>query len=194
MVRVAVCAFAVSGGALVGCQAPAAATAPTTTLVQLDDYDTFIDDTLSLLRRYDFAPDYVDRTRGLVITEPATSGQWFEPWRVDSRGGYQVLEASLHTTRRAVTVNIEPADSDGSDNYRVTVRVDKSRYSAPERQVTTASGALAIYNERLPTTEGLRGARSRDEQWVPQGRDAALEEYLLQRLTGRTVASQAADE
>jgi hypothetical protein len=51
--------------------------------------------------------------------------------------------------------------------------------------VTTASGALAIYNERLPTTEGLRGAASRGEHWVPLGRDVLLEGYLLDRIAAR---------
>jgi hypothetical protein len=39
-----------------------------------------------------------------------------------------------------------------------------------------------IYNERLPTTEGLRAARSPGESWIPQGRDALLEEWLLDKI------------
>ncbi len=212
---------------LAGCQAPPQSAGPTDIILRVPDYEVFVDDSLSLLRRCDFPPEYVDRTRGLVISKPATSGQWFEPWRVDSQGGYQLLESSLHTMRRVVTINIEPlnalADTDDEEapppsaatetqpvtaedtpgtteedsrpapRYRVAVRVDKSRYSAPERQVTTASGALAIYNERLPTTEGLRGARSRGEQWVPLGRDKLLEAFLLARLAEVSPEVEAAE-
>ncbi len=185
---------------LTGCHAPAQPAGPTYIVLDVPDYDAFVDASLSVLRRYDFPPDRVERERGLIITHPATSGQWFEPWRADARGGYQLLESSLHTMRRVVTVNIEPLEagqaaatdeeplttqpeSARAGRYRMQVRVDKSRYSAPERQVTTASGALAIYSERLPTTEGLRGAQSRGAHWVPLGRDPLLESFLLDRLT-----------
>ena len=185
-----------------GCQAPQPPTSPTEMVLHVVEYERFLDDALSLLRSCDFAPDYVDRSRGRIITKPATSGQWFEFWRVDSQGDYQKLESSLHTMRRIVRVNVEPLDAPGSapanertatrqpvvdhtpGPYRIAVEVEKLRYSAPERQVTTASGALAIYNERLPTTEGLRGARNRQEAWGSLGRDGLLEAVLLKRLAG----------
>lgn len=171
-----------------GCQAPPLPTGPTALTLDVDDYGAFVDDSLSRLRRYDFPPKYVDRSRGLIITQPATGGQWFEPWRVDTRGAYQTLESNLHTVRRTVTVQLDPLDTSGpttqpaSGRYRLSVQVDKARFSAPERQVTTASGALSIYSERLPTTEGLRGPRSRQETWVPLGRDVLLEGFLLGEL------------
>ena len=86
-------------------------------------------------------------------------------------------------------MTIEPADAASTDQantpadqYRLAVQVDKSRYSATERQITTASGALAIYSEHIPTTEGLRKAESGGAHWVPLGRDALLESYLLAKL------------
>jgi hypothetical protein len=181
-----------------GCRTPATPTDSTAIVLHVPDYEAFWDASLSVLRRYDFPPDRVDPARGLIVSDPATSGQWFEWWRVDSQGAYQTLESSLHTMRRIVTVNLEPLDTEGdrpaeegagplaetpgAGRYRLIVRVDKSRYSAPERQITTASGALAIYSERIPTTEGLRGAESRGAHWVPLGRDPLLEAYLLERL------------
>lgn len=190
--------LAVSAGLmLAGCRAPAASTGPTELVLDIPDYDRFVDASLSVLRRHDFPPEQVDRRRGLIVSRPTTSGQWFEWWRSDSQGGYQLLESSLHTIRRIVTVAMEPlvagdaagtpagpdaAEPGGGGRYRLVVRVDKERYCAPQRQVTTASGALAIYSERLPTAEGLRGARSRDEHWVALGRDALLEAVLLAAL------------
>jgi hypothetical protein len=178
---------------LSGCQAPAQPSGPTEMVLHVPDYEAFLDGSLTVLRLYDFPPDRVDRTRGLIVSHPTTSGQFFEWWRVDSRGGYQTLESSLHTMRRIVTVNIVPAGNSESASapaadesgglYRVRVQVDKSRYSAPERQITTTSGALAIYSERVPTVEGLRGPQSRGAQWVPLGRDALLESFLLAKLS-----------
>jgi len=196
--RVAVCTGVAIGILLAttGCQTPPAATGPTEMLIRIPDREAFLDATLTLLRRYDLPPQYVDRAGGKIITERATSGQWFEFWRVDSQGPYQLLESSLHTMGRVVTVTIEPAESSAgsqtqptepasqpsADTYRLAVQVDKARYSAPERQVTTASGALSIYSERIPTAEGLRRARTARAHWVPLGRDPLLEAYLLARL------------
>lgn len=200
------------GGLIVlpGCQAPAQPTGPTELVLHVPDYETFFDRSLSVLRLYDFPPDRVDRVRGLIVSRPATSGQWFEWWRADSRGGYQLAESSLHTMRRIVTVNIQPAGDveehagNGADQppgeraagdiaepvpenaagpYRLRVQVDKARYTAPERQITTTSGALAIYSDRVPTVAGLRGRQSRGAQWVPLGRDPLLESFLLERIS-----------
>ena len=196
-----------------GCQAPAQPTGPTEIVLHIADYEAFVDTSLSLLRRYDFPPDRVDRTRGLIISHPTTSAQWFEWWRVDAPGRYQTLESSLSTIRRIVTVNVEPLDATSapapetpppatrptraegitdaseiaatpiSGRYRVRVQVEKSRYSAPERQITTASGAMSMYSANVPTVEGVRGPRSRKVAWVPLGRDALLEAFLLEHLT-----------
>ncbi len=187
-------------------------------VLRVPDYDRFWDESLSMLRRYDFAPEFVDRAQGLAVTQPATSGQWFEFWRVDSRGLYNVAESSMHTMRRFVTLQIEPLDGvipppadeapalaaaespapqpppgGPPPRYRVVVRVDKARYSAPERQVTTASGALGIYSERLPTTEGLR-PRGYTVHWTPLGRDPLLESFLLEEISAVNPGAQRVED
>ena len=198
-----------------GCQAPAVPIGPTETVLRIPDRDAFIDASLSMLRRYDLPPERVDRTRGLIVSQRTTRGQWFEFWRNDSRGLYQLLESSLHTIGGTVTITVEPAQPaesqaatpssaeasasgthpDGTDEggeplttapdqlYRVSVQVDKARFTTPERQITTASGALAIYSERTPPMEGLRGRAAGQARWVPLGRDSALEAFLLGELT-----------
>ena len=194
----------------VACQAPPVANGPTEIQVFIPDRESFEDQALTFLRERDFPPEYVSREEGLILSQPSTSQQWFEWWRHDSMGGYQLLESSIHTIRRRVTVKIEPlgeaeavigapaeAEADvaedtqptdepamaiGGENYRLSVEVIKERYSAPERQVTTTSGAMAIYSERMPTTGGIRVSREASEQWVSLGRDVLLEEYLLNKL------------
>lgn len=210
---------------LPACQAPPAATEPTAINIRLAEPELFYQTSLTLLRRYDLAPDRVDRSRGLIVSERTTSAQWFEPWRVDAPGGYQTLESSLHTIARRVFLTLEPVFDDeipaaaapapatapadviaelepispkppspASDRlYTLGVRVEKYRYSAPERQITTASGALAIYDERIPTTEGLRRAESRGAHWVELGRDPLLESFLMTELLDRLPGTQFLD-
>ncbi len=189
-----------------GCRAPAPPAGPTEILLNIPDPQAFLDSTLSILRRYDFPPEQVDRYQHRIISARTTSAQWFEFWRADAPGGYQTLDSSLHTTGRVVTVSFELAgESDSATEpageapgvtpaaremgapgvYRVSVQVDKSRYSAPERQITTASGALNMYNQAIPTTEGRLGPPAK-VVWLPQGRDALLEAYLLAKLVDAT--------
>jgi hypothetical protein len=183
--------FALCALFVVGCQAPPP-NGPTEMVLRIPDRDGFIDATLTLLRERDFPLERVDRKNGVAVTRPSTGKQWFEFWRPDSIGGYQLFESSIHTIRRIVTVHLAPADPENPDeDYRVSVQVDKERYSAPERQVTTASGALAIYSERLPTTEGLLASRIEGEHWVPLGRDPLFEAYLLEQIAGAAAAEAA---
>jgi len=168
---------------LAGCHAPPSPDGPTEMVLRIPDRDAFLDATLTLLRERDFPPAQVGRADGIVVAGPSTGQQWFEFWRRDSLGGYQLFESSIHTIRRTVTVQMDPTDAVrlGAE-YRLSVRVDKERHSAPERQVTTASGALAIYSERLPTAEGLLAAKTEGEHWVPLGRDLPFELYLLDKI------------
>lgn len=185
------------------CEAPPRPDTPTELFVRIPDREAFFDDALTRLRESDFQPRLADRRDGLIIAGPTTSAQWFEWWRGDSPGMYQTFESSIHTVRRTVTVKLDPLNPaptvttpaitpaelasppeppPARGEFRLAVRVDKERYSAPERQATTALGAMAIYNERLPTVEGLRNARSVGEHWVSLGRDVELEAFWLDRL------------
>lgn len=172
---------AMVAGIAAGCRAPPQPLVATEVTVRAKDYDGLLDAVTRTLRRYDFAPQRVERADGLVVSQPTTSGQWFEVWRVDSRGGYQLLESSLDTMQRVATVRIEPLGAD-SDDYRIGVEVTKSRLNSPERQITTASGALAIFSEKMPTTEGIRASQWRGDRWVELGRDVLLENFLLDRI------------
>ncbi|RMF71484.1 MAG: hypothetical protein D6744_17890 [Planctomycetota bacterium] len=168
---------------VVGCAAPPRATGPTRAVVRVSDRDAFIDGIMTVLREHDFPPDELDRRGGLLVTAPSTSGQWFEIWRRDVHGAYQLLESSIHTMRRTVTVRLHPVPSEAESAYELDVSVRKERLSAPERQITTASGALAIYSERVPTMAGLRGPAAGRVRWIDLGRDVLLERYLLDRFS-----------
>lgn len=153
--------------------------------------------------------DEAHRANGTIKVGPLTSQQWFEFWRRDTLGGYQNLEANLQQIGRTISIEIKPLTARTTDSslaidqqaagddptamqaalppltrhgpgiYRVSVTVEKSRYSAPQRQVSTPSGALRLYSPRTPTRAGLRGPAARSAHWVPLGRDGLLEEDLL---------------
>lgn len=208
---------------LAGCHAPPQASGPAEIVLRLTDRDCFIDNVLTVLRRYDLPAERVDRDCGLIVSRRTTSGQWFECWRVDSQGAYQNLESSLGTIGRTVTVEIMPAEPPAQvisplepeappiaadpaplamaeedtpakcGDYRVSVCVAKERLSVPERQVTTASGALALFNVRTPTVAGEFTARSAAIDWIAIGRDPLLEAYLLAKFVDAAPDAEIAD-
>lgn len=189
-----------------GCRAPVAPDGPAQVTMRISDREAFLDAAASELRRRDFPIARIDLRQGVLVTRPATSQQWFEFWRRDSLGAYQIAESSTHTIRRRVTVELklrtptepgpnptrkrgaavelEQQTSAEPEEYAVSVLVEKERFSAPERQVTSATGALAVFSDHLPTVEGVMGPRSLGAHWVPLGRDPLLEADLLERITG----------
>ena len=167
--------------ALTGCQAPGKPEGPTIAGVRAENFEALWGRCVRTLRKHHFAPDRQDRRLGILTSHPTVSMQFFEPWRRDAPGLYQFAEANLSTIRRIVEIRIEVADR-SSDAYQVAVQVDKYRYSAPERQVTTASGALQIFGERLPTTTGERLPHEGSVHWAKLGRDERLELSLLGQI------------
>ena len=164
--------------ALTGCHAPGKPGGPTMAGVRAENFEALWGRCVRTLRKHHFAPDRQDRRLGILTSHPSVSMQFFEPWRDDAPGAYQFFEANLSTIRRIVEIRVEVADRP-SDEYQVSVQVDKYRYSAPERQVTTASGALQIFGEKLPTTTGERLSREEGVHWAKLGRDGRLELDLL---------------
>lgn len=210
-----------------GCQAPPKAAGVTQARVVISDYQSFVDQVARTLRLHDFELRRFDRARGRIVTEGETGQQFFEVWRADARGGYQLAESSLHTIRRVVRVELDPvlpaplpSDDDAADNaadvatteaelaaavpasalpgyppgaFDVRVEVQKARYNAPARQVTTASGALGVYSRRVPTEAGLRRSQDVAAVWTPLGRDVLLERFLLDKFLRAPVVTDVQD-
>jgi hypothetical protein len=144
------------------------------------DFDHLWEMTLRVLRRRGLTPDRQDRREGVITTKPITCQQWFEFWRHDAMGPYQWAESSMHTIQRLAVIRIKRQPQPG--RYRLDVRVNIFRFSAPERQVTTPAGALLMYSEKLPTEEGELRHPSHDVNWVRLGRDPRMEGVLLGRI------------
>ncbi len=144
------------------------------------DLDALWDRTLVILRKQGFEPDRQDRAMGVITTLPTTSMQWHEPWRQDLADGYSLLDASLHTTQRMVTVRFVK-----TEEWSVDVQVDVHRLSTPETQISTASSVLHGLSGRLPTVEGELSGSGRSpppHDWIQLRRDGMMEERLLDQI------------
>ena len=132
---------------------------------------------LETLRRHRFRIDRVDRRAGIVTTSPETSQHFFEFWRHDVATWTDAWEASLNPLRRRVEVTVTRGDENRWT--QVAVAVFKERLSSPDRQFNSTAAAYQFFGESLPSTTGDPKVTSRDERWLDQGRDAAMEDYLL---------------
>jgi hypothetical protein len=161
-----------------GCEKPTQPDQVTASPVYSEELEPLWDATLSVLQKCEFIPQRQDRAMGIIVSKPTTSRQYGEFWRQDvvPTDSYSMAEANLQTVQRQATVRFVKAQQ----GWQLEVQVDVFRLSMPESQVTTASSAIQAFSGALPTTEGQM-VKAR-KQWVPLGRDAAMEERLLDRI------------
>ncbi len=159
----------------------------TALVISADDYDSAWDEIVEVLREHYFIPDRQDRRTGIIITHPCVSQQWFEFWRDDARGWYQWAESSLHTIRRIAEIRFIPK---GNDKIEIKVKVTVQRKNQPQRQATTASGAIQAFRQDVPTYTGKPLKPSEMTEWTNLGEDVKLEEYLLAQIHKRLTEAQ----
>ncbi len=185
--------------ALCGCQQPPKPFEPTWERVEtgdLDAYDRLCTAAASTLRRHGFRLDRLDRRAGVITTSPQTSQHFFEFWRRDVDSAYDWFDATINPMRRRVeltiggkvegrrskvqgpTFDLRPSAFD----LVIRVTVHKERLSAPDRQFNDAGAAYQFFGFSLPSTTGQPVITPADERWVPQGRDGAMERYLLREI------------
>jgi hypothetical protein len=172
-----------------GCQRPVPPPqpAPMALVVEKGEYDLAWDETLDVLNEHYFIPDRQDRRDGLIVTYPTLSKQWFEFWRDDAQGSYDVSESSLQSIRRIVRVKFI---SEG-ERVQIQMAVTIQRKNQSQRQVTTSSGAFQVFRDRVPLVEtGQAADRSDIVTWNDMGQDVKLANYLLERIERRLSDSQ----
>ncbi len=176
----------VVGVGLAGCHRPAQPTEVTVRQVYLADtggYDRVWESCQEVLRRHRFELDRVDRRGGVITTHPVTSQSFFEFWRHDVDTAFDLMESTLRAVRRQAIVRITSDPDDAVSRLEVTVR--RSTLASPERQFNGSSSALRVFGEGLPGVRGEPYMSRKDNYWIDDGRDAAMERRLLERIIKR---------
>ena len=132
------------------------------------------------LRRHRLRLDRVDRRAGVITTKPEMSQHFFEIWRTDVATRHDFWEATINPIRRWVEVRVS---RDQAENWgRLAVVVHKQRFSSPDRQFNSTGAAYQYFGDSLPSTTGLARVTPRQDRWLDLGRDAAMEDYLLEQI------------
>jgi hypothetical protein len=124
-------------------------------------------------------------TEGRLDTFPEVGSTLFEPWRGDSASPEEQLESTLQSIRRYAQVKVAP-DRGG---YWVNVEVFKELEDVIQPAHSTAGAATFRNDSSLARVTNPVGDQDINQGWIPEGRDAALEQRILTQLQSRLAPS-----
>jgi hypothetical protein len=132
----------------------------------------------------DIIDDYFEiastnRYAGEIQTFPRIAPGLEQPWRPGNPALYDRLLATFQTIRNRAFIRIEPAKDGG---YFIEVIVYKELEDLP-RPLRSTSGAASF--RAMPTVERqyeVIDPTVFDAGWIPLGRNAPLEQLILQRI------------
>ncbi|WP_145357611.1 hypothetical protein [Alienimonas californiensis] len=171
---------------LTGCSAVAvrAPDAPAPSKVMLTaNYDAAWETTVSTLHRFGFRTAEENKLDGTIETAWVVGSGLGEPWRDDSVGFANRLEDTLQSTRRRVVATVRPVAGEfGPEAYEVTIRAFKELEDVRGVVANTTGGAT--FQAREPIDRELQAVHGQfgPIQWVPLGRDPALENEIVAAL------------
>ncbi|MDO4629498.1 MAG: hypothetical protein Q4C70_09975 [Planctomycetia bacterium] len=127
-------------------------------------------------------------TEGLLRTVPQTGSTCFEPWRRDSVSRSERQYATVQSVRRIAKIRVRHADG----KYIIHVRVDRELEDLAKPTFAVLPSATFRLDTQIPETDDPIGVQDYHEGWIPQGRDYALEQTILNQLQLRldSIAAQ----
>ncbi len=128
----------------------------------------------------DFFPiAYANRYGGEIQTSPVISGGLFEPWKTSSPDILLRLRATTQTIRNRALVTIKP-DKQGGYFVDVRVLMELEDLARPVRSI--AGEATFRVSPTVERQYQVIEETRFDNTWIPIGRDAALEQAILDRI------------
>jgi hypothetical protein len=124
---------------------------------------------------------YTNRYEGRIETQPAIAPGIEQPWKPGSPDFYQRLLANFQTIRHRCVVLITTADDGG---YFIDVKVYKELEDLPVPVRATAGMASFRNPSTIERQFEVIEPAVLEYNWIPIGRDAKLEQVLLQRMAG----------
>lgn len=120
-------------------------------------------------------------TDGQIVTHFEISAGWLEPWRTDTASFYDKLESTLQSMRRRAVVHVAAAEG----GYMVEVNVFKDLEDVQTPMFAPASAGTLRYDTSQRHTENIVTQQPVVTGWIPQGRDPAAEQYIINQLMSR---------
>jgi hypothetical protein len=141
-------------------------------------YGAVFEKVLDTVSEY-FEVSYANRYSGEIYTFPTIAPGYEQWWKPGSPDPYQRLLATLQTIRYRAAVLIQPAN-DGGFFVQVTIFREEEDLSRPSR--STAGAAAFRSDNTVERQFEVIDPSVLDANWIPLGRETALEQVILQRL------------
>jgi hypothetical protein len=129
---------------------------------------------------------YSNRYDGRIETHPRIAPGLGQPWKPGSPDPYDRLLASFQTIRHRAVVVIQAAD-DGGFFVNVMVFRELEDLERPSRQ--TAGAAVFRSDPTVERQFEVIDAAAYEPTWIPIGRDAHMEQILLDRIAHMDLAA-----
>ncbi len=157
-----------------------------------------------VLSRMQFPIEKLDVEQGIVRTRPLRGAQFFEFWRSDNAGPFNVAEANLQTIRRSVEIRVKKRAADhrqkagdafglqpATSGLCIECGVSVQRLSLPGNEIASVSQAYRIHSQSTPTVQRLAVTpqQERGMAWVDLGQDPQLAAEILRRVAQRLKTS-----
>jgi hypothetical protein len=126
-------------------------------------------------------------TEGRLDTYPRGGSTILEPWNHDSPTPYEKLESTLQSIRRRALVRVIPAPA----GFLVDVQVFKELedVAAPETGAVSLANPAALRNDNaLQRVTNPVGGAPTTLGWILVGRDAVLEQVILEHIQARVAS------
>lgn len=148
-------------------------------VIPIEDRDVVWEKTVDVLHAYQFEIARENRLDGVIETHYKVGASLIEPWHRDSIGFRERLESTLQSIRRKVCITITPVDG----GQFVTLEVMKELEDVDG--IAANSPGAATFHEYQPFRRDLAAVvgQTAPSGWILQGRDTALEQSLLDRLS-----------
>lgn len=118
---------------------------------------------------------------GLLETKPQIGSTCFEPWRRDSVTASERQYATVQTIRRTAKVRVRFADG----HYLIHVSVKKELEDPAQPLHMRLPSATFRLDTKIDDRKDPIGVQDSHEGWIPQKRDYALEQSILNQIQFR---------
>ncbi len=122
-----------------------------------------------------------DAELGVIRTRPLAGAQFFEFWREDNVGAFNVLEANLHSIRRIAECSLKQQGTQLCIHCNVNIQ----RLHLPEHETRSRSRVYEMFSQSGPLRQILKlhDEQRRGMAWVDLGEDRQLATVILKQIS-----------
>jgi hypothetical protein len=142
-------------------------------------YGTLFEKVMDVITDYNFEIAYSNRYDGRIESFPVTAPGVGQPWKPGSPDLYQRFLATFQSIRHRAVVMIQPAQDGG---YFIEVQVLKELEDLARPARATAASVVFRSDATVERQYEVVEAAVFEPTWIPIGRDALIEQILLERI------------